>query len=412
MMKKGIFWAVCMLVITGFLLPAYAQKEKPKGKPILIGYMSHLTGSASKVSYQEIAAAQATVDMLNERGGVLGRPFELIARDDHSDAGIATRVARELILDKRVNFLAGCSHTKSALAISEVAKRQKVIYMIATAQTAAITEELGHKYVFRSWSNSHSQIGPAALWVAKEKFKRFVTSAGDYEWGHANINTILGFVRKHRTDFEVVRQVWPPYGTADFSPYLSQIMAAKPDLIIAGHWGAETTNFIRQGKALGLLGKPDSPQLIIYMDQDNKEALGKEMPEGIGAYCAFHTRSISNPWAEWFDNAVHNRTGSWPGGIALGGYMAVSWLAKAIEKAGTTDTEAVIKALEGLEMDTYVGKIKIRECDHQATGVQPLGFTKMTPDYPFCIMTNLYYPSGEQFLRSCKEIEALRAAKK
>jgi branched-chain amino acid transport system substrate-binding protein len=284
--------------------------------------------------------------------------------------------------------------------------------MIATSQTAAITEELGHRYVFRSWSNSNSQIGPAALWVAKGKFKRIVTSGGDYEWGHANIDTILAFVRKHRTDFEVVKQVWPPYGTSDYGPYLSQIMAAKPDLIIAGHWGAETTNFIRQGKALGLLGKPDSPQLVIYMDQDSKEALGKEMPDGIGGYCAFHTRSIRNPWADWFDNTVHNRTGGWPGGIALGGYMSASWLVKAIEKAGTTNTEGVVKALEGLEMDTYVGKIRIRECDHQATGVQPLGFTKMTPDYPFCVMTDLYYPSGEQFLRSCKEIEALRTAKK
>ncbi len=410
-MKKAVFLVICAFVVAGWLLPANAQ-TKPSGKPILIGYMSHLTGPASKVSQQEIAAAQATVEMINEKGGVLGRPIELIPRDDHTDAGVATRVARELVLDKKVNFLAGCSNTKSSLAISEVAKQQKVIYMIATSQTAAITEELGHRYVFRSWSNSSSQIGPAALWVAKGKFKRFVTSAGDYEWGHSNIDTILSLVKKQRTDFEVVKQVWPPYGTSDFSPYLSQIMAAKPDLIIAGHWGSETTNFIRQGKALGLLGKPDSPQVIIYMDQDSKEALGKDMPDGIGAYCAFHTRSIKDPWAEWFDNAVHKRTGSWPGGIALGGYMCISWLAKGIEKAGTTDTEAVVKALEGLEMDTYVGKIKIRECDHQATGVQALGFTKMTPDYPFCVMRDLYYPSGEQFLRTCKEIEALRAAKK
>jgi len=350
--------------------------------------------------------------MINEKGGVLGRPIELIVRDDHTDAGIATRVARELILDKKVNFLAGCSNTKSSLAISEVAKRQKVIYMIATSQTASITEELGHRYVFRSWSNSHSQTGPAALWVARAKFKKFATSAGDYEWGHANIDSILNIVREYRKDFEVVKQVWPPYGTSDYSPYLSQIRAARPDLIIAGHYGAETTNFIRQGKALGLLGRQDSPQLIIYMDQDSKEALGEQMPEGIGAYCAFHTRSIKNPWAEWFDTTVHERTGSWPGGIALGGYMCVSWLAKGIEKAGSAETEAVIKALEGLEMETYVGTIKIRECDHQATGVQPLGFTANTPDYPFCIVKDLYYPPGEQFLPSCEEIEKLRAATK
>lgn len=404
------FMAVSLLVF-GMVMSMPAPSAAG-GEPIRIGYISHLTGAASKVSYQEIAAAQATVEMINEKGGLLGRPLELVVRDDHSDAGVATRVSRELILDKKVNFLAGCSHTKSALAISEIARQQKVIYMIATAQTAAITEKLGHKYVFRSWSNSHSQTGPAAVWVAKQKFKRIATSAGDYEWGHANIDSILDVVREHRTDFEVVKQVWPPYGTSDYSPYLTQLRAAKPDLILAGHWGAETTNFIRQGKALGLLGRASSPQLIIYMDQDSKEALKGQMPEGIGAYCAFHTRSIDNEWAEWFDNAVFDRTGSWPGGIALGGYMSVSWLAKAVEKAGTTDTDAVIKALEGLEMETYVGTIRIRACDHQATGVQPLGFTKKSPDYPFCVMTDLYYPQGEQFLPSCEEVAKLRSEKK
>jgi len=85
---------------------------------------------------------------------VLGRKLQLVIRDDQSKPDVGVREARDLILKEKVNFLTGIIHSGVALAVSEVAKEYKTILLVSIAKTAALTEDKGHRYAFRSTSNT------------------------------------------------------------------------------------------------------------------------------------------------------------------------------------------------------------------------------------------------------------------
>ena len=94
---------------------------------------------------------------------------------------------------------------------------------------------------------------------------------------------------------------------------------------------------------------------------------------------------------------------------ALQGYNATHFLAAAIEKAGTTDTEAVADALEGLTIDTPVGETTIRVFDHQADPMIWVGTSTQSEEFPFPILTDLVPVSGSEVILSIAEVEARRA---
>jgi branched-chain amino acid transport system substrate-binding protein len=383
--------------------PAWpAQETKP---PIKIGYVDSLTGALALTGIQQLQAFKLAVREINDRGGILGRQVDYIVRDDKTNPSVAAREMRDLIDNEKVDFLVGFCASNVALAGSAVAKEKKKILVINGAMASRITEEEGHPYVFRPLGNTHTVAGFVGEVMAKKPYKQYVLMAGDYAWGRDSAKDFEAVLNKINPGATIVERLWSKLGTADFSGFITRAMALNPEIFICFLTGTDAVTFIRQAVPYKVFEKC----LVngIYLDQSYIEAIGKEMPDGLMTYSQFFY-NYPGKKAEEFRNKVKKETGLNVGGSFFLGYYPILFLRAAIEKAKTTDTEKVIKAFEGISVDTIPGKVTIRACDHQGDFVNMIGIMKKAPEYEFAIAENIMYEPGLRFLPSCEEVEKLR----
>jgi branched-chain amino acid transport system substrate-binding protein len=394
-----------LLILEGALpLPVTAQQE-----PIKIGVIYGLGGAAAPYTKPAITGHEIAVEEINKTG-LLGRKVQLVIRDDQSKPDIGVREARDLILKEKVDFLMGVIHSGVALGISEVAKEYKKIYLNTIAKTAALTEEKGHRYVFRSASNTAIEGRAAALLMADKPFKRYAVIGPDYEYGHRMVDDFMGYLKKLKPDVEVVGEAWPKFGERDFTAHVNALLQAKPDMVYSSLWGGDAIAFVKQAKPYGFFTKTQYMN-IAAADLDVVVPLGAETPEGIWGSSNYAFYYPDTPANREFVAKYKAKTNDLPPAGAFFGYVGTYFLAEAIRKAKSTDTEKVIDALEGLTIETPIGPLTMRAYDHQATKGQYWGRLKRVPEYPFPIMGDVQLITGEKTLRPVDEIKALRGAK-
>lgn len=152
-------------------------------------------------------------------------------------------------------------------------------------------------------------------------------------------------------------------GCKDFAPYVTQIIASKPDAIFTSDWGNDVVLLMRQSWQQGIKEK----FYCMYIDDDMYEHSFKDSKMSIGHkatdnyFSAIPLKKHKEFYKRWMKEKKYP-----PSLARVKGYVAVMFFAEAIKKAGTTDVDAVIKAWEGLSHDSITGKLTMRACDHQA----------------------------------------------
>ena len=393
-----ILRVLTMLLALALAVPmtASAQKAIKVGMPIPLSGPPALFGDpASK-------GAQMYVDELNAKGGVLGRKIELIVRDSKADANEAVRVAREMILKDNVDFLVGTLTSAEGPAVSVVAKENKIVFIAPIPKTEQLTAaDKLHPYVFRIAANTTMEGRSAAEIVAKWPVTKVATIAFDYAYGQDVTRAFVEHMKKIKPSVQIVDQQWPKLGEQDYNPFINAQMAKKPDAIVSSIWGGFFVTYAKQGKALGMfdavkynflgLGEAGTPETT--------KSMGADYPVGIWAntYDAFY----------WGETAAHREyteklskylKDEYPSSWAIQGYTGMQFLAEAIKKAGSTDSDKVSKALLGLTIDTPIGKQTIREKDHQANRGQLYGKTVKDPRFPFPIIKPIEYVDPTKFM--------------
>jgi branched-chain amino acid transport system substrate-binding protein len=393
-----ILRVLTMLLALALAVPmtASAQKAIKVGMPIPLSGPPALFGDpASK-------GAQMYVDELNAKGGVLGRKIELIVRDSKADANEAVRVAREMILKDNVDFLVGTLTSAEGPAVSVVAKENKIVFIAPIPKTDQLTAaDKLHPYVFRIAANTTMEGRSAAEIVAKWPVTKVATIAFDYAYGQDVTRAFVEHIKKIKPSVQIVDQQWPKLGEQDYNPFINAQMAKKPDAIVSSIWGGFFVTYAKQGKALGMfdavkynflgLGEAGTPETT--------KSMGADYPVGIWAntYDAFY----------WGETAAHREyteklskylKDEYPSSWAIQGYTGMQFLAEAIKKAGSTDSDKVAKALLGLTIDTPIGKQTIREKDHQANRGQLYGKTVKDPKFPFPIIKPIEYVDPTKFM--------------
>jgi len=393
-----ILRVLTMLLALALAVPmtASAQKAIKVGMPIPLSGPPALFGDpASK-------GAQMYVDELNAKGGVLGRKIELIVRDSKADANEAVRVAREMILKDNVDFLVGTLTSAEGPAVSVVAKENKIVFIAPIPKTDQLTAaDKLHPYVFRIAANTTMEGRSAAEIVAKWPVTKVATIAFDYAYGQDVTRAFVEHMKKIKPSVQIVDQQWPKLGEQDYNPFINAQMAKKPDAIVSSIWGGFFVTYAKQGKALGMfdavkdtflgLGEAGTPETT--------KSMGADYPVGIWAntYDAFY----------WGETAAHREyteklskylKDEYPSSWAIQGYTGMQFLAEAIKKAGSTDSDKVSKALLGLTIDTPIGKQTIREKDHQANRGQLYGKTVKDPRFPFPIIKPIEYVDPTKFM--------------
>ncbi|MGH7384687.1 MAG: ABC transporter substrate-binding protein [Candidatus Rokuibacteriota bacterium] len=377
-------------------LPASAQK------PIKVGFPMILSGPGALFGEPASKGAQMFVEELNAKGGVLGRKIELVPRDTKGNADEAVRVSRELILKENVDFLVGTLTSAEGPAVSVVAKENKIVFIAPIPKTDQLTApDKLHPYVFRVSANTTMEGRSAAEIVAKWPVTKVATISPDYAYGQDVTKSFVEHLKKIKPSVQIVDQQWPKLGEPDYTPFINAQMAKKPDAVFSSLWGGHFVNFAKQAKPLGYfdavkynviaVGEAGSPE--------STKAMGKDYPVGIwgNSYDAFYWGE-SPAHREYVARLSKYLKDEYPSSWAIQGWIGMAFLAEAIKKAGSTDSDKVAKALLGLSIDTPIGKQTIREKDHQANRGQLYGKTVLDPKYPFPIMKPVEYVDPTKFM--------------
>src|SRR5215467_3842397 len=367
---------------------------------IKIGYPMPLSGPASVYGVPIVKGAEMAVQEINAAGGVLGRKVELLTRDSKASADEAVRLAREMIIKDNVDFLSGTLTSAEAPAVSTIAKENKIVFVAPTSKTIQLTSPANlHPYIFRLASNTDIDGRTGASIVANWKdVKRVATIAPDYAYGRDAVAAFVDFIKKARPDIEIVDQQWPKLGQADFTPFITAQMSKKPDAVFCDVFGGDFVTLAKQATPLGYF-KAINNRLVDGGEvgtTDAAIALGKDYPYGIWSDAYDPVIWPDNEPAAhkaYIDRLKAFTKQEYASGWAIMGYASILALKAGIEKAKSTKSADVAKAMLGLTFDTPIGPLTFDAKTHETAMGEFWGQMVKDDRYPFAIMKNPKYLS-------------------
>jgi len=329
------------------LTPAKAQDS------VKIGLILPMTGGQASTGKQIDNAVKLYMQQKGDT--VAGRKIEVILKDDGAVPDNTKRLAQELIVNDKVNFIAGFGVTPAALAAAPLATQAKVPQIVMAAGTSIITER--SPYIVRTsftLAQSSTIIGD---WAAKNGIKKVATLTSDYAPG----NDALNFFKQNFTagGGEIVEEVKVPLQNPDFAPFLQRMKDAKPDALYVFVPAGQGGNFMKQYAERGLdkagikvIGPGD------VMDDDLLNNMGDAALGTVTAhlYSAAHPSQANKDFVAAYKKAFNQR----PGFMAVGGYDGINLIYEALKKTGgKTDGDALIEAMKGMKWESPRGPISI-----------------------------------------------------
>ena len=347
--------------LTAASLPCFSTGA---AEPIKIGDLNSYTSlPAFSVPYRK--GWQLALDELNAAGGVLGRPVEVISRDDGGKPADAVTAANELVSRERVSLLMGTLLSHVGLAVSDFARQRSILFMAAEPLSDTLVWEQGHRYTFRLRPGTYVQAAMLAEQAAKLPAKRWVTVAPNYEYGKSAVEAFRALLKEKRPDVEFVAEQWPALGKIDAGPTVQALARAEPEAIFNVLFGPDLAPFVREGRTRGLF-KGREVVSLLSGEPEWIDPLKDEAPEG-WIVTGYPWYAIDTPAHTTFRKAYEAKFNEYPRMGSVVGYVTLHMLAKAITAAGGVDTDKVIAALRGLKMDTPFGPIEMRAADQQST---------------------------------------------
>jgi branched-chain amino acid transport system substrate-binding protein len=379
--------------------PAGAQ-----GAPIRIGELnSYSRMAAFSVPYRN--AMQLAADTINSAGGVMGgRRMEFIFRDDGSTPGDAVRVAEDLLTREGCAFVAGTFLSNVGLAVADLANQRKKLFLATEPLTDAITMAQGNRYTFRIRPSTYMQTRMLVEAARGKTQKRWAIVAPNYEYGQSAAANFKKLIGSAIPGAEIVAEQYPALGRVDAGATVGALAQARPDAIFNVLFGPDLTTFVREGNTRGLFER----RLVVSLLTGEPEymiPLGDECPEG-WIVTGYPWDQIEVPAHKAFVEAYRGRFNDTPRLGSLLGYVTVQIVANLLNKANSTETEALVDALAGLRTETVSGPVTMRALDHQGTLGAWVGETALRGRGG--TMRNWRYADGADFMFPEAEVRAAR----
>ena len=413
-MKRRVIRSIVLTVSIALIFSWIGPAQAAEKTPIVIGFIHSMSGAMSMYGISSEAGGKIAIDEINAAGGVLGRPLKMITRDDKLNPETGLREAKDLLLSEKADFLTGTISSAVALAISNYVKREKKLFIVNISQSSSLTEENWHRYIFRIDTNAVPYWGYApAIALAKTwKAKKIISLGFDYETGK---NSLKAFKEKYLQlvpDAKIIDELWAPLGTTDFTAYITKMANSGADaFFLACIYGGGELAFTKQAYAFGLYEKMKAIQPCAGdVETWYQVKKGESYPKGALATCRYPFWAIQDPKSKAFVEKHQKLVGFWPSYGAMNQYFIVYALKDAIEKVGAVDTEKIITALEGMTLNTFVGKVPIRAFDHQAMMPNWYGIMDFSPNlsFPHIVKVDMI---GEEGYHTVEKIKALRGGK-
>jgi branched-chain amino acid transport system substrate-binding protein len=322
--------------------------------PFKIGLILPMTGPQATTGRQIEAAARLWIAQNGDT--VAGRKVQLILKDDTSLPDMTRRVAQELVVNEKVDVLAGFGITPSALAVAPIATQSKTPQVVMAAATSSITE--ASPYIVRSSFTLPQAAVAMGDWAPKNNIKSVVTLVADYGPG---LDAEKFFSERFLFNGgKVLEKLRVPLRNPDFAPFLQKVRDTKPDALFvfvpSGAGSAVMKQFLERGMdkaGIKLIGTGD------VTDDD----LLNDMGEGALGVVTSHHYSAAHPSAankKFVDEFMKANKGVRPNFMAVGGYDGMRVIYEALKKTGGKGGgDALLAGMKGQIFESPRGPVFI-----------------------------------------------------
>lgn len=406
---SGKKWAIGITVFCMILVLALGTAFAA-GKPIKLGVLFVMSGPMGGYGKHGNQAVQLAVDEINAKGGILGRKVVAIFEDAKLDAETGARITKKYIVEDKVDFIIGPTSSGAAITVSKIATENKKILILTQAAANSMTDAQFSRYQFSVLSNAMMYSRSGAYYMASKPYKRWMCIGPNYNYGHESWAAFRDKLKELKPDIEIVGELWPKLMESDYTPFIKKIVEAKPDAVWSPLWGMDAVNFIKQALPFKLFDNikfafPDGAALETLMP------LGKDIPEGTFVAARYFFLTPDTEKNRNFVKTYYERFKEYPDYMAEETYAGVYFIKAAIERAGSINTEKIIKAVERepLTWETPEGWKIMRKEDHSVVEDVVWGETMYSEKYGFAILKNMQSIQAEEICRTPEELKAVRA---
>lgn len=356
-LKAGLSTGI--VAASGVSMPSILRAQEG---PIVIGHLVPLTGFLGTLGQYAINGLKLSVDQINAAGGLNGRQVKLIAEDSINPETAATKAQRMIERDK-VDVLVGEISSASALAISEVATRNKKLFIATGPRSDVLRADRCSRYMFCTDIPNAvmvNAVGTALKQQGMLEGKKFFTVTSDYVFGHDLLKAAKAFFADNNA--ELVGEELVPTDATDFSANILKIRQARPDVVCLNLGGNQVTNFLKQYAEFGL----SIPTVGFNLNTADAWAAGMGNFGGVWPTVWFDTIDTSGT-KKFVADYKAAYAGQVPENHAWIEYITGNMLAQAFKAVGSTDNEKVIDYFE-TEAEFDILKKRpayFRKFDHQ-----------------------------------------------
>ena len=346
-MKLKTLAALLSIAFAG--APALAQNTGP----IKIGFITDMSGLYADIDGP--AGGEMVKWAVQDFGGkVLNRPVEVLTADHQNKADVASSKAREWMDKENLAMLVGGTSSGAGLAMAKVSAEKKRPYMVIGAGSARLTNEDCSPYTvhYAYDTVALAKVAGSALIKAGNKSWYFLTA--DYAFGHsleADATTVI-----KANGGTVVGSSKHPLNASDFSAFLLQAQGSKAQILATANAGGDFTNAMKAAKEFGVTKTMKVAGLLVFIN--DVHSLGLANTEGLQLADSWYWNQddASRKFAKRFFDKYKRM----PSSLQAANYSATANYLKAVQTAGTTDSDKVMATLKGMKIDDFYHKGQIR----------------------------------------------------
>ncbi len=371
--------------------PSWGASETP----IKIGMVDPITSTFAALGHSEIKGAQFAEAEINKTGGILGRPLQLLVEDGAGNPGTSVDKVSRLVSQDKVDFLMGTVNSASSLAVSQFASQHNKLFVCTGGHVDSLTGKECKSTTFRTCSTTWMLTAGDFETLYKKFGKKWYFLTTDYAFGQseqADYTTQL-----KRVGGTVVGHALVPVGATDFSSYLIDVKAKAPQVLCLLLAGNDQVNCMKQIAQFGI--NKDIAVGGALFELEQAQALPEAARYGWWTMEWYWNQPKTPHVADFVKRFAAANKGEYPTARVWFGYATAHAIRLAVERAKSTETAKVVKAMEGLvlppEIALQPGAPAYRAEDHQLMiGMFP-GHVIQTGTYPNLFEVSSIVPGAQ-----------------
>ncbi len=356
-MEKRMLW-VAGVVLLGIL--AAGLNPSMAAEPIKIGIIKPLSGPVAYDGNNVVKGAQIAVDAANARGGVLGRPLQLVVEDGQCVPAESVNAAEKLAVRDKVPVIEGAFCSSSTGAVMPIAKKYKIPLVTGISTSPKLTES-GNEYFFRAVGTSKLFADAfAKAFVEKLKIKKVAYLVVNDDWGRGSSQAFSKAIEALGGSTATI-EIFDPNET-NFYPFLTKIKSLNPDALYVVANTAPAAAIAKQIKEVGL-----NVKVFGEGAWTSKTFMDLAGPASEGLYgLVEYAPTIENDLNKKFVEEFKKKYNDVPDKYSSQGYTVASIIIEAIQRAGAPDPEKIRVALEKTDYKGITGTYRFSKDKHQA----------------------------------------------